>query len=245
MQHPADQAHVEQPSPGSVLVETHRVRRPPGRVFWVVLVLVPALLTTFVGWSRGADLEDDLRAQVRAALDARELDDVAIAVDGRQVSAFVPTGRDPETAAQVVEAVPGVLSVRTREVYASAEEKRACTNIQAKLDWATNEQSIPFSGESASLTGTGSRLVARSAKLLLACRAVDAVVGGHADSSARDAGALSLRRAREVIAALVRAGIAEERLEPRGYGDQFEVDDAATAAARAKNQRGTIAVKAS
>jgi outer membrane protein OmpA-like peptidoglycan-associated protein len=240
---PADQAAHEEPSPYSVVVDRHRVRRPVGRLYWVAVLLVPVLLTAYVGWSRAAVLESDLTDEVRAALDARTLTDVEVTVDGRQVTALVPTGRDPQTTAALVAAVPGVLSVTIREVYASEAERRACTGIQGKLDTVTRGQRIAFAGGSTSLTRTGRTMVARSAKLLVTCRAVDAVIGGHADSSARDAGALSLRRARTIIAALVRAGVAQERLEPRGYGDQFEVEDGTTAAARSRNERGSITVK--
>jgi outer membrane protein OmpA-like peptidoglycan-associated protein len=226
-----------------VHVDRHRVRRPLGRLFWVAVLLVPALLTALVGTARVAVLEDGLDAQVRAALEAQQLGAVAVTVEGRQVTARVPTGLDPEATARAVEAVPGVLAVSTLEVYASAAEEKACTNLQAKVDWATKQQRIPFSGSSAAPTHGGRTMLTGVAKLLKACRAADAVVGGHADSSARDAGALSLRRARTMIAVLVEAGVAQERLEPRGYGDQFEVDDASTATARAKNQRGTVVVK--
>lgn len=246
MQEPADPAvpaDAEEPSTGSLVVDRHRVRRPLGRLFWVTALLVPALLTAYVGLSRGPALEQELRREVEAVLAAADLADVDVRVDGRQVTALVPTGRDPVTTAHLVEAVPGVLAVSTREVYASAEEERACTDLQAKLDKATAGQRIPFAGSSAALGGSGRTMVASAAALLRACGAAEVVVGGHADSSARDAGALSLARARAVIAALVRAGVAEDRLEPRGYGDQFELDDGVGAASRAKNQRGSLMVK--
>ena len=44
---------------------------------------------------------------------------------------------------------------------------------------------------------------------------------------------------------LERAGVDGSRLEARGYGDQFPVDDADTTAARQRNQRGEISAEGS
>lgn len=243
MAEPADEATREDAAPTSVVVRRW-VRRPVRAPFWLGVLVVPALLTAYVGWSQVPTLEAELGDQVQVALDEAGLADVAVAVDGRQVTALVPTGSDPEHAVATGEAVPGVLAMTPRKVYSSAQEEQACTGIQAKLDKATGDRRIPFGSSETALSGTGRTMVARSAALLVACPAVEVVVGGHADSSARDAGALSLHRARAIAAALVKGGVAQERLEPRGYGDQFEIEDGETAAARAQNHRGSLVVRA-
>jgi outer membrane protein OmpA-like peptidoglycan-associated protein len=68
-------------------------------------------------------------------------------------------------------------------------------------------------------------------------------VGGHTDEDTDGGGALSLERARVIVRALEAAGVDGNRLEPRGYGDQFPVDEADTDAARQANQRGSISTE--
>ena len=64
-------------------------------------------------------------------------------------------------------------------------------------------------------------------------------VEGHTDStgSAERNRTLSTARARSVVAALTGAGIAENRLEPRGFGPDRPVADNATEDGRARNRR--------
>jgi outer membrane protein OmpA-like peptidoglycan-associated protein len=53
---------------------------------------------------------------------------------------------------------------------------------------------------------------------------------------------LSEARARNVRAALVELGIADDRLASEGYGEQHPVADNATAEGRAKNRRISLRV---
>jgi outer membrane protein OmpA-like peptidoglycan-associated protein len=227
----------------SMVNERRQARRSLGRRFWVAVVVLPLALSGFVGWSQSAALEAALAADVRAALRAEHLTGVKVAVEGRQVSAQVPTGRRPEAVVAALQSVPGVMTVRTESVYASAREARACRGIEQKLNRVTHRQRIPFVGTSTQLTAEGQAMVREAARLLTSCKAVDAIVGGHVDSSSANPGTASLARARVLIKALVREGVRAGRLEPRGYGDQFEVLDDVTADARAKNQRGSIVVE--
>src|SRR5699024_669150 len=132
---------------------------------------------------------------------------VKLTVDGRSVSAGVPTGEDPAEVERVLSGVPGVMSVDTENVYRSAREARACQDIQRKIDRATHNQRIPFSGSSTRLTPAGSGMVATVGKLLTACGAVSVTVGGHTDSSTVGGADISLERARVIIDALKKAGI--------------------------------------
>lgn len=242
MDTPAAPAAVE-PTSRSLVVERHRVRRPVGPWYWLALVLLPVGLAAFVGFSRGPALEDSLEADAAAALKQAGFSGVDLVMDGRTVTAKVPTGQDPEGVEETLASVPGVMSAEAEEVYASAKEARACENMQAKVDKATNKQRIPFVGETTRLSASGQAMVREVAQLLLACGAAEVAVGGHTDSSTFDGSDISLERARVIIRMLKAAGVESERLEPRGYGDQFPIDDGDSNAARARNQRGSIAVK--
>jgi flagellar motor protein MotB len=86
-------------------------------------------------------------------------------------------------------------------------------------------------------------MVREAGKLVAACGSAVVYVGGHTDEATFDGSTLTLRRARTMIKVMRRAGAPEERLVPRGYGAQYPVDERGTAAARAKNERGSITVE--
>ena len=65
----------------------------------------------------------------------------------------------------------------------------------------------------------------------------------HTDEATFDGPALTLRRARTMIKVMRKAGAPDERLEPRGYGAQYPLSRDDTPAARARNERGSIAVE--
>lgn len=222
-------------------VVKQRVRRPLGRLFWAAATVTPLLLTAALVTSQAPALEEAVAANAERRLDGPKFAGVRVNVDGRQVTARVPAGTDAERVEQVLAAAPGVASVQSSRGFASAAEKRACEGLQAKVDRATGQQRIPFVGTSAQLTSTGSRMVAQSARLLKACGPAVAVVGGHADGGVGDAASLSLARARTIAQALKRQGIAADRLETRGYGDQFPLETRNGA----QNHRGTITVRVS
>ena len=64
-------------------------------------------------------------------------------------------------------------------------------------------------------------------------------IAGHTDSDGDDATnqKLSERRAGAVVAYLTEAGLAEDRLEPKGYGESNPVESNDTAEGKAKNRR--------
>lgn len=228
---------------GTIVVDSRTVRRPLGRGYWIVAALVPVLLTIGVGVSRGPTVELALKKDVQRALADADLDSVRVSLEGRIVTAEVPTGVDPDAVKQVVGEVAGVSTVSAKAVYASYAEARDCTDLQEKLDKATHDQRIPFSGTSRALTGEGSAMLRGVAKLLEACPSAVVYVGGHTDPSTRFGSTLSLDRARGMAKFLKGEGIASSRLEPRGYGDQFPIDDGRGASARQHNERGSILVR--
>jgi outer membrane protein OmpA-like peptidoglycan-associated protein len=226
----------------SVVIDKHRVRRKVGRGFWALAVVVPLALTAAVGWSYGPQIEDALHAQATSALSGAGIKGVRVVMDGRSVTAKVPTGRDPGKVERVLSAVPGVASVRTTAVYASAAEARVCRSLQKRIDRATHGQRIGFAGTSTRLSADGRRMVVAVGRLLRVCRTAVVTVGGHTDSHTFDGATISLRRARTIAGLLKQQGIGSQRLLPRGFADQFPLDDRDTPAARAHNQRGSVAV---
>src|SRR5688500_1580026 len=96
---------------GTVVVETRTVRRPAGKVYWAGAVIVVLLLTMGVGVSRGPEIEQALKNDVLAALDDSGLEDVGVSVDGRMVTANVPTGTEADEVKAVVSDVDGVSAV--------------------------------------------------------------------------------------------------------------------------------------
>ncbi len=240
---PQDEGATVPPSARTELVTvTWRARRAPGPLLWVAVLLVPVLLAGAIGYLRLSSVEDAVRANARTALKAAKIKNVGLVVDGRHVTAEVPTGGDPAEVKKVLTTVPGVAAIGTKNVYASKAEARACAEIQAKLDRATGER-IPFVGQTRRLTADGRAKVRAAGRLLTACGAARVAVGGHTDPDTDNGSTLSLQRARVIVAALRRAGVAGTRLQAYGYSDQFPMTDKRTPAARARNERGTLRVE--
>jgi outer membrane protein OmpA-like peptidoglycan-associated protein len=241
-----DQPAAGSPGPATEqrLVTRHRwVRRPLGGAFWLTALTVVVLAVATTAFTQQEGAEQALAQSVEKRLAARGLDEVVVVTEGRAVTARVPAGTDAEKVERTADGVPGVVSVETTARFADAEQRRTCARLGEELDEATDEQRIPFVGETAQLTAEGTALVRAAAQVLTTCPLGDVVVGGHTDDATDGGGALSLERARVIVRALKAAGVEGERLEPRGYGDQFPVDDADTDAARLANQRGSISTR--
>ena len=226
---------------GTVVVHTRTVRRPVGKVYWVSAVVTVLLLTIALGVSGGPGLEQTLKKDVLRALEGAGLEDIAVSVDGRMVTANVPTGADAGAVKDVVSKVDGVSAVTAMLVYASYSEAQGCADLQSKLDRATDNQRIPFQGSSTRPTAAGAQMLRAVAKLLEGCKPAVVYVGGHTDPGTRFGSTISLDRARTMTKALQSLGIAPNRLAPRGYGDQFPFDKSGKNEAR--NERGSIIVR--
>jgi len=234
---------TDETSSGTLVTETRTVRRPLGKVFWVCAALVPVMLTIGIGVSRGPSIEQLLKKDVQKALVAADIDGVGLSVDGRIVTAQVPTGLDVDTVKEVVADVDGVSAVSAKLVYASYAEARDCANLQDKLDQATHNERIPFSGSSEKVSSEAAKMLRDVAKILDACQTAVVYVGGHTDPRTRLGSTISLERAQLMRKLLKSYGIDGDRLEARGYGDQFPIDESGTAAGRARNERGSIIVR--
>jgi outer membrane protein OmpA-like peptidoglycan-associated protein len=226
-----------------LVTRRRRVRRPLGGGFWVTsLVLLVAVSAVAVLTVREGT-EEALGNAVTDALEERGRGDVGVAVQGRSVSLKVPLEANEQRVARIADQVAGVVAVETAPAFADPEQRRTCARLGAELDKATNDQRIPFVGETAQLTAEGTALARAAAQVLTRCPVGAVVVGGHTDDDTDDGGALSLERARVLVRVLEGAGVDGDRLQARGYGDQFPVDDADTDQARQANQRGSISTK--
>jgi len=224
------------------VTERKLARRPGGsRLGWSFL-LVPALVAAGAGFLGGPGVESSLVAEAQAALQANQIKKVALEADGVFVTAKVPTSVDQDKVREVLDGVDGVAAVTIEEVFASKKEQLACTNLEAKLNRATRRQRIPFLGRTAQLTPAGKSMVREAGKLVAACGSAVVLVGGHTDGATSDGPTLTLRRARTMITVMRQAGAPEERLLPRGYGAQYPVSEGDGPAARARNERGSIAL---
>ena len=101
-----------------------------------------------------------------------------------------------------------------------------------------------FASGQAQLTGTAAASIRALGTYLSAMPGGAVQVLGHTDSQGEEATnlALSERRAQQVRATLVGAGLARARVEARGVGEAEPVADNANAAGRAKNRRVEIVV---
>lgn len=228
-----------------LVTRRRRVRRPLGGAFWLTALLLAAALAAGATYTQLDGAETALAADVDRRLAAKGLGKVQVTLEGRTVTAAVPAGEDEDKVERVVAGVSGVAEVETTQAFASAKQRRTCETLGRELDRATNGQRIPFAGSSAQLTSEGQALVLAAARVLQECPVGDVVVGGHSDDDTPDFSTLSLKRAQVMVDLLERNGVDGGRLEARGYGDQFPVDEADTAAAVQRNQRGEISAEGS
>ena len=104
---------------------------------------------------------------------------------------------------------------------------------------------LSFVTASSDLTPESKAQVTTVIAILKAYPAVTAKIGGYTDNQG-DADAntkLSESRAKRVMDEMVAGGIGADRLESKGYGDQFPIGDNATPEGRAKNRRTSLSVR--
>jgi OOP family OmpA-OmpF porin len=101
-----------------------------------------------------------------------------------------------------------------------------------------------FNTDSAQLRPESQEQLRNIATILKAYPDVHVKIGGYTDNTgdAQYNLRLSQDRADNVVAELVGLGIASDRLEAQGYGEQYPVADNATAEGRAKNRRISMRV---
>jgi outer membrane protein OmpA-like peptidoglycan-associated protein len=103
---------------------------------------------------------------------------------------------------------------------------------------------VTFDFDKATLRSDARPVLDEAAKALAARPTMRVVVEGHTDAKGTDAYNLRLseRRAQAVVAYLVKAGIASDRLEARGLGESQPVADNETEDGRARNRRVELRV---
>ncbi len=99
--------------------------------------------------------------------------------------------------------------------------------------------SEPFEGDTATLSADGEALLDRTVEILQVSPSVRLVVQGHTDASGDAEANLELSRqwAEAVVAYLVAAGIAPDRLTAVGFGEDRPIADNVTEEGRSQNRR--------
>ena len=93
---------------------TRLVRRRPGLVWLLAVLIIPVLLTAVLLAVRTGRTEDDLRNRSQAALESRGITGVQVQFSGRDATVVVPAGADADEARDVVAAVDGVRAAKAR-----------------------------------------------------------------------------------------------------------------------------------
>ncbi len=109
-----------------------------------------------------------------------------------------------------------------------------------------NFDRLTFETGSTTLTAESKAQIDNVVAILNAYPAVKVKVGGYTDNVGDPQANLDLsgNRATKVMEAIVRGGIAADRVEAEGYGDQFPVADNSTDDGRALNRRTSISIRA-
>ncbi|MCD8538811.1 MAG: OmpA family protein [Leadbetterella sp.] len=107
-----------------------------------------------------------------------------------------------------------------------------------------NFRKLTFESGSAVIDSTSEKEVDNLAEILKAFPEVNIKVGGYTDNTGSDEinTRLSAERAVNVVAALVKRGIAPERLESEGYGPKHAIADNATKEGQEQNRRIAVRV---
>jgi outer membrane protein OmpA-like peptidoglycan-associated protein len=121
------------------------------------------------------------------------------------------------------------------------------TNKDAAIDkklWF-NFDRLSFDTGSTSLTADSKAQIGTVAAILKAYPAVAVKIGGYTDNQGDPEAnmKLSTARAKKVMEEIVGSGIAADRVESEGYGEQFPVGDNATPEGRAQNRRTSLSVR--
>ena len=207
--------------------ETVRAAIPPAPQRSAMAWLLPALLALLAIAGLWAMLRRDRVPEATQA----------------SISGPAPVG----TTGYVTRSLPGGTDVR---VPPTGTEARLLNFIESSAPasretWFEFDR-LNFETDSARLREDSQEQLRNTAAILKAYPQVRAKIGGYTDNSG-DPGAnrrLSEARANAVMNTLKDNGIAENRLEAEGYGDQHPIADNSTPEGRARNRRVAIRVTA-
>ncbi len=114
-----------------------------------------------------------------------------------------------------------------------------------KTTWF-NFDRLTFETGSSTLTSESKAQIDNIVAILTAYPAVKMKIGGYTDNTGDPQNNLDLsgKRATKVMEAIIAAGIAADRVEAEGYGDQFPIADNGTDEGRAQNRRTAVSIRA-
>ena len=104
---------------------------------------------------------------------------------------------------------------------------------------------LSFVTASSDLTPESKAQVGSAVAILKAYPAVSVKVGGYTDNQGNPDANLKLsdERANRVMQEMVAGGVAADRIEAKGYGDQHPIGDNASPEGRAKNRRTSLSIR--
>ena len=166
---------------------------------------------------------------------------------------------EPAPAAVVAEPSPPSIQLGRIALASGTEIEAAADGVEMKIvnfindPNATIDKNVWFDFDRLSYETGSSNLTAESkaqvdniVAILNAYPTVKIKVGGYTDNVGDPQANLDLSgvRATRVMEAIVAAGIAADRVEAEGYGDQYPIADNATEEGRAQNRRTAVSVRA-
>jgi OmpA-OmpF porin, OOP family len=219
-------------------------------------LLIPA---AFVGWLFWEKMNAPVDAPAPAAAVEEKKEEpatAAVAAAPEPAPAPAAAAPAPEPAAAPAASASGLIKIALSggaEIEAAAEglESKILAFIgdpNAAVDKGTwfDFDRLNFETGSTNLTSDSKAQVSNVSAILKAFPEVKVKVGGYTDNVGNpDANVkLSDNRAKKVMEELVGMGVAADRVEAEGYGEQHAVADNSTPEGRAKNRRTAISVRA-
>jgi OmpA-OmpF porin, OOP family len=159
-----DSSDQTQANPGSKLV-----RRPPGLLLLLSVLLVPALLTAVLVVVRADAIEEDLRERSLDALADQGFAGVEVELSGRDATVRAPVGTDAGRVREIVAGVDGVRVVDADDAATTATASPTEPTSPTESPSPTAPPAAPFSisriGDMIEVTGSAPDATTKSAIL--------------------------------------------------------------------------------
>jgi outer membrane protein OmpA-like peptidoglycan-associated protein len=232
--------------------------------WWLALLLIPLLLAALLAWSKGGDIEGDLKAKAEAALSAKGIKGATVDADGRDLTlnlpAKLPAGIDANGAQTLVGNLDGVRVAKLGDNTPGGDPNAnpapttaapttggsdgaipgACLDLQKKINGILGANLAAFGEKKTNLEGDELTQVQKVASRLATCT-TSASVFGHTDNLAGPSSPLSQRRADAVAKILTNAGVTVTKAEGVGAADPLGNNN--TADGRDLNRFASIVVE--
>ncbi|MEQ1577721.1 MAG: OmpA family protein [Hyphomicrobium sp.] len=225
-----------------------------------LLWFVPLLLLGGLGWFMWQTQHSSLEAPAAPAVEEKKAEPKAAPVEEKKAEAPAPAAAPapaPEPAPAVAAdagngmmklALPGGESI----MYATEGIEGKLLNflqdansVIDKKTWFDFDR-LNFETGSTTLTAESKDQVSNIAAILKAFPTAAVKIGGYTDNVGEPESNLKLsdERAKKVMSELAGLGIAADRLEAEGYGEQFPIASNDEPEGRAKNRRTALSVRA-